>query len=183
MEAWESLLGGCATYDHLDFTFTTDDPTGAGLGTPPAGLPREWLDGRELRRWFGYVAALAGGLDLSTLRPDLLAVQQSPWNVGAVAARAAGGARDILLVYLADLRQVEEGFGTTALTGQVALGGGRRGARYALRLLDPKTGGWSDLQPVEADRWGGLRLDLPPFRQDLLVELTERPGAGSVATP
>ena len=176
MEAWESLLGGCATYDHLDFTFTTDDPTGAGAGTPPAGIPRDWLDGRELRRRFGAVAALAADLDLITLRPDLLAVQQAPWNVGTVAARAVRWGREALIVYLADLRRAEEAYGGTALAGRLALGGGRRGARYALRALDPKTGAWSDLQPLEADRWGGLRLDVPPFREDLLVEATAPPG-------
>ena len=82
MEAWESLLGGCATYDHLDFTFTTDDPTGAGAGTPPAGIPRDWLDGRELRRRFGAVAALAADLDLITLRPDLLGGPAGPVERG-----------------------------------------------------------------------------------------------------
>ena len=59
MEAWESLLGGCATYDHLDLTFTADDPTGAAAGTIPAGQAAESFDGRTLRRQLSYVAAFA----------------------------------------------------------------------------------------------------------------------------
>jgi hypothetical protein len=185
MEAWESLLGGCATYDHLDFTFTTDDPTGAAAGAIPGGLPREWLDGRALRRQFSHVAAYAAGLDLAALWPDLLLVQQAPWQVGAVAARTAntgGGAREQVLIYLADLRRMEDGFGSSALGGPLLVGGGPPGARYAVRALDPKSGAWSGLPAVAAGGRGDLRLDVPPYWEDVLLHLDRLASGDEVGT-
>src|SRR5262249_16225058 len=88
MEAWESLVGGCATYDHVDFPFATDDPTGAAAGDVPSSVPKEWLDGRGPRRQLGHLAAYAAELDLGALRPDLLAVVSAPPGAAAVAARA-----------------------------------------------------------------------------------------------
>lgn len=171
MEAWESLLSGCATYDHLDFTFTPDDPTGSGKGTLPAGLPREWLDGRPLRRQFAHVAAYAADLDLAALHPDLLAVQQAPRNVGAVAARIGVPGRQTIAVYAADLRLFGGGFGETALGGTLCVGGAPPGARCAVRALDPQTGVWTSLPPAAADSAGTVRLAVPPFREDVLLHL------------
>jgi hypothetical protein len=178
MEAWESLLAGCATYDHLDFTFTPDDPTGSGSGAVPPGIPREWLDGRTLRRQLSHVAAYAQELDIATLQPDLLAVQQTPQYAGAVAARVAGldggpsgSSGDRLVVYLADLRQADLGFGEGALGGPLCLGGATAGACYAARTLDPQSGAWTGLEAPDASTQGDLRIELPPFSQDVLLEL------------
>jgi hypothetical protein len=179
MEAWESLLGGCATYDHLDFTFTPGDPTGSAAGPVPPALPREWFDGRTLRRQLSYVAGYAADLDLAGLRPDLVGVQQTPPGVGAVAARtsgAGGGRPGGIAVYLADARPLEHGFGEAPLEGMLCLGGASPGARYDGRALDPRAGRWTDLAPVAADGLGSLRVAVPAFRHDLLVELTPSPG-------
>jgi hypothetical protein len=172
LEAWEALLAGCATYQHLDYTFTTEDPTGAAAGALPAALPREWFDGRALRRELSHVAAYAATLELETLRPDLLAVSQTPLHVGAVAAHAARGGQEVLALYLADVRRPEEGFGTTSLAGAVTLEGLSPTGPYAVRALDPQAGAWSGLPPATADPWGEVRLEVPPFREDALVELT-----------
>jgi hypothetical protein len=174
MEAWESLLAGCATYDHLDFTFTTDDPTGSGKGTVPAGIPREWLDGRPLRRHFSYLAAYARGLDLAALRPDLLAVQQAPPNVGAVAARIGGPGQQAIAVYAADLRLFGSGFGETTLDGTICVGGAPPGAQCAVRALDPRSGAWASLEPAGADSAGTVRLSLPSFHEDVLLHVALR---------
>jgi hypothetical protein len=168
LEAWEALLAGCATYDHLDFTFTTDDPTGAGAGAIPRGLPRAWLDGRELRRQLGHLAAFAGTLDLAALRPAPLLVQRTPHNAGAVAARVSGAAAQAT-VYLADSRPQEAGFGSATLRGLLCLGGLAPGPRFAVRALDPRSGAWTALPAMDADAGGGLRLQIPPFREDLLL--------------
>jgi hypothetical protein len=171
LEAWESLLAGCASYQHLDYSFTTDDPTGAAAGTVSAALPREWFDGRALRRELSYVAAYAGTLELETLRPDLLAVCQTPLHVGTVAAHVARGGQEALALYLVDLRRQDEGFGTTSLAGAVTLEGLRASSPYTVRALDPQTGAWSSLPAVTADAWGEVRLEVPAFREDMLVEL------------
>lgn len=170
MEAWESLVGGCATYDHLDLTFTADDPTGAAAGVVPPGQPAESFDGRLLRRQLSYVAEFAAGVDLATLRPDLLAVIAAPPLVDAVAARSGDGGATVT-AYLADVRGFRAGYGSTPVGGPVVLGGLREGTRYAPRALNPRNGAWTELQPVAVDGGGRLRLDLPPFLQDALLHV------------
>jgi hypothetical protein len=173
LEAWEALLGGCATYDHLDFTFTTDDPTGAGAGVVPPGLPPAWLDGRPLRRQFSHLAACAAELDLVSMRPDLLAVQRAPRGTGALVSRGTdlSGRPGALVAYLADLRRTEGGFGSTPLGGALALGGLPAGAFYRLRGLDPRAGTWTALPDVAADARGDLRVEVPAFAEDVLLHL------------
>jgi hypothetical protein len=174
MEAWEALLAGCATYDHLDLTFTTDDPTGAAAGGTPPGLQREWLDGRARRRQLSYVAATAADLDLAHTRPDVLAVQQAPPGIGALVARVAraGGDHRELVIYLVDTRRADGAFGSTLVEGAISLGYARGGsARFSLRALDPQTGAWTELPDVHTDSSGDLRMAVPAFREDLLLRL------------
>jgi hypothetical protein len=171
MEAWEALLAGCATYDHLDLTFTTDDPTGAAGGSIPSGLQREWLDGRMLRRQLSYVAGAAADLDLARTRLDALAVQQEPSGIGTLVARTGDDQQDLVL-YLADTRRFDGGYGSTPVRGTLSLGAPGDGARYSVRALDPQTGAWSERPEVLADSSGDLRLEVPAFRQDLLLRLS-----------
>ena len=175
MEAWESLLAGCATYDHLDLTFTPGDPTGSAAGALPAGLPREWLDGRALRRHFSHVGRYAAELDLASLGPDLVGVQQTPHGMGAVVARANGavgaGHGEKVAIYLADTRPFDQGYGETPLGGTLRISAAPE-ARFAARALDPQSGRWTDVAPVVADGRGGLAVAIAPFREDVLIELT-----------
>ena len=168
MEAWESLLAGCATYDHLDFTFTSDDPTGAALGVAPEGLPQEWFDGRAMRRQLSFVAEFAASLDLTTLRHDLLLFQQVPVNTVGIGARAGGGSES-LIVYLADSRRADAGFGSSPLGGTLRLVGVRPGSVWTVRALDPRSGEWIDLPGVTAAGTGDFKVDVAPFQEDLLL--------------
>ena len=170
MEAWEALLAGCATYDHLDLTFTTDDPTGAAGGRLPSGLQRAWLDGRMLRRQLSYVAGAAADLDLAHTRLDVLAVQQEPSGIGTLVARTGADQQD-LVIYLADTRLVDGGFGSTPVSGTVNLGATGDTARYSGRALDPQTGAWSELPDVLVASSSDLCVEVPAFREDLLLRL------------
>jgi hypothetical protein len=170
MEAWESLLGGCAVYDHLDFSFTPDDPTGSGAGSIPPGVPLGWLDGRTLRRHLGYVARYAAALDLGTLRPDPLAVIEAPPGIGAVACQSMGRHGPVVSVYLADMRRFEAGYGTTPLGGALWLAGLPPATPFGVWSLDPRTGEWTSLPPSPAAP-GEVRIDLPCFTEDLLVHV------------
>jgi hypothetical protein len=170
LEAWESLLAGCATYDHLDYTFTTDDPTGAARGVIPAGMPAAWFDGRPLRRQLSHVAAVAAGLDLGTLEHDLLLVRGAPPQTVAVSARVGDGAS--LLIYLADTRRAEAGFGGSPVSGALRLGGVAAGSAWGVRSLTPADGGWTALPAVHATVAGEVCLEVPPFREDVLLQLT-----------
>lgn len=171
MEAWESLLGGCAVYDHLDMSFTPQDPTGSGDGQLPPGVPRAWLDGRPLRRYLEHVARYAVELDLATLRPEPLAIAQTPSGVGAVAARSVGRQGPVLSVYLADLRRFDAGYGTTPLAGVLWLASEWLQGHCSVRALEPRTGMWTQLPPVPYPAARQLRIDLPPFTEDLLLHL------------
>jgi hypothetical protein len=171
MEAWEALLTGCAAYDHLDLTFTTDDPTGAAGGSIPSGLQRMWLDGRMLRRRLSYVAEVGSDLDLAHTRLDALAVRQEPPGIGTLVARTGDDEQD-LVVYLADTRLFDGGFGSTPVSGTVTLGGPGGAARYVGRALDPQTGAWSELPDILVDSSGDLCLEVLPFREDLLLRLS-----------
>jgi hypothetical protein len=160
-----------------------DSPAAGRGGAGPAGLPRAWLDGRPLRRQLGHLAACAGRLDLAALRPAPLLVRRTPHNAGAVAARVSGAAVSgfpaqptVYLAYLADLRPQEAGFGSTVLSGLLCLGGLTPRFRFAVRTLDPRSGAWTAQPAVDADSEGGLRLQVLPFREDLLLHL-ERVGA------
>jgi hypothetical protein len=185
MEAWESLLAGCVVYDHLDFTFTPDDPTGSAAGTTPDGLPREWFDGRPLRRRLGHVLAVAGAMDLVTLRPDPLTVAHAPRGTAAVAAHTHGLGREALFVYLVDLRLFDAGYGADAVGGRLVLSvppvsaGTTSPARYAVRMLDPQTGAWQEAAPAEADGAGILAMHVPPFREDTLLCLEALDGTAA----
>ena len=186
MEAWEAFVGGCATYDHLDFTFSAMDPTGSGAGHPE-GPVHAWLDGSTLRRQLGYLIRYAAQLDLAALRPDLLALQHVTPGIGAavstVAAQVTGsvdgpasaaghqGARMVLVTYAWDARPFGGGFGAGPATGIVRLGWAQPGDRYGAKVLSPSAGEWRDLAPVTADDAGALVVTLPPFHEDLVLHL------------
>ena len=55
LEAWETMLSGGVAFDHLDWSFTPQDPKGAG--SAPIGDGRK-LDGRPLRAQLAALAAL-----------------------------------------------------------------------------------------------------------------------------
>jgi hypothetical protein len=178
LEAWESFVGGCVAYDHLDFTFTTNDPTGSAQGAIPAGLPREWFDGRPLRRWLGHLVRYAAELDLATLRPDPLAVAYAPIGTGAVAARAqaaaggGGAGAERRLVYPANQRAFGADGGVDPVGGALWLAGLWPDRECHVRALDPRSGAWRALPPLRTDATGAGRLALPPFLEDTLVEVS-----------
>lgn len=164
-------FAGLAGYDHLDLSFTPSDPTASAAADIPAGLPSAWFDSQTLRRQFGFMAAYVATLDLTTLHPDISLVHETPRGAGAVAARATIVGAPGLLAYLGDLRPYGYAFGSTRLSGTLRIGGAAPGTPYASRRLDPQSGEWSDLATVTADDGGTLTLEIPQFREDLLVEL------------
>lgn len=175
MEAWESFVGGCAAYDHLDFTFTPDDPTGSGQGYCPPGMARRWFDGRPLRAQLGYLAAYANSLDLTTFRSDPRTIQMMPVGVGGIAAHSDGDEYQVFSIYLADLRSFGRGFGSPVPPGVAYVGSSQPSKPYAVRSLNPRTGEWTDLRPTTTDIGGNVRLDVPEFREDLLIHLEGTP--------
>ncbi len=74
--------------------------------------------------------------------------------------------------------------GTEAVSSEnrIALSGAPAETRYHVRALDPQSGRWSDYSPVAADFRGHLRVAVPAFREDLLIELTRTDGGAAHAS-
>jgi hypothetical protein len=165
LEAWESLVGGCAAYDHLDFTFTPADPTGRGADPRAADVPAWWFDGRPLRRHLSHLASFAASLDLASLTPDRLASERLPAGTDACIARDVSGS---LVAVVVDRRAINAGFGATDLSGTVELRAAPS-TRYQIGALSPCTGDWTALGEAAASLGGTLRVDVPPFREDVVL--------------
>ena len=67
LQAWDFLVAGGATYDHLDYSFTAghEDGTFRYPETQPGG------GSRELRRQFGILKGFMDGFDFVRMRPRI----------------------------------------------------------------------------------------------------------------
>jgi hypothetical protein len=158
MEAWETILSGGAGFDHLDWSFTPQDPTGSGK-EPIADGRR--LDGRRLRAQLGRLASLWRESGPDWMRPDDDMVASSPENTQAFASTRSDGRRHV--VYVADTRQ--EGFGS-AIGGRILLR--LANGAYSIRSLPSGALEWETLPPVKA-RAPATGIDLPPFQKDCVL--------------
>jgi hypothetical protein len=162
MEAWETILSGCAGFNHLDWSFTPGDPTGAGL-QPIADGRR--LDGRRLRAQLGVLAKLWRDCGPDHMTPDEDLVASTPPSSLSFASSRED--RTLHVIYIADRRADQEGFGGL-LGGDVALRLSQ--PRYALRMLVSGSVSWADADHV-APAGGKLQIRLPEFRHDCVLVL------------
>ena len=159
IEAWETIVSGGAIFDHLEWAFTPEDPTGSGKG--PIGDGRR-LDSRPFRAQLGVLADYWREAGPARMFPDNELVAAAPRHTLACASSRKDGSRR--LIYIADARPDEEGFGTP-LKGTVKL---RVGAgKYRVRLLHSGSTKW-----VDAGEAAGDTLELPVFREDCVVDLS-----------
>ena len=164
MEAWETLLSGGTGYDHLDMTFTPDDPEGRGKCRLSKGLPQEWFDGRKLRDQLQYLATLLQSLDLAAMHPQPELVKSTPIHTKAVVFAHQNHFR--YLVYLGDCRSLESEFGEKIYAGKLEVR--KLKSNYQARWIDPKTGKLLRETMIEQ---GTTCLNSPSFREDLLLDL------------
>ncbi len=171
IEAWETIVSGGAGFDNLDWSFTTHDPTGSGKEAIGDGRR---LDGRALRRQLGVLARLWRECGPEKMRPNFDLPAKAPRHCEALVASRSDGS--LYVVYLADTRRSEEGFGRP-LRGKLSLGPGLARGRYDVLLLDPKTGERQKLTTVFSTE-GRVELALPQFTEDcaLLLYARERGG-------
>ena len=159
MEAWETLLSGGAGYDHLDWSFTPGDPTGAGKS--PIGDGRR-LASRPLRKQLGELAALWREAGPARMQPDDRLLVSTPPNTMAFASSRDD--RKLHVVYMADTRANKAGFGAP-LSGKLTL----RMAKGAYRARSLSCTGLQDKVTVSADT---VTMVLPEFRHDCAIVLT-----------
>ena len=166
MEAWETILSGGAGFDHLDWSFTPDDPSGAGKAPIPDGRR---LDARKFRDQLGRLTRLWAECGPDRMRPNPGSVSSVPNQTIAVASSREDGR--IHVVYVADSRLKDGGFGdplSGALTLRLPEG------QYEVRMLPSGATEWTEPTRVSADRQQHLYLRLPEFQKDCAVALRAR---------
>ena len=163
--AWVALLCG-AHYDVIDFSIQPF----LEEGTPDAQT--------HLRSWFRHLSAYVHGLDLIHSRPLPEALRSSPPGTIAVAFGIPGADYS---VYVADAREYrvirdlddprsEEGSGEagTAIGGALLLD--LPEAPLSVSAFQPTSGQTVALEHRQGGR--GTRIELEPFRHDVLIRLT-----------
>ena len=161
--AWTALFCG-AHYDAIDFSIVNGFETGT----------EESRHG--LRAWFGHLARFIHGLDLVRARP-------MPELIGALPEHIVGSVLAIpgecYELYLADCRERDEPGAGEMIAGQVVLDLADR--ELAVSCYSPETG----LESPAVRLQGGshTRLELPPFKQDLVVRIKRSAAAGPTMLP
>ena len=162
MEAWETILSGGAGFDHLDWSFTPDDPTGSGKVPIPDGRR---LDARKFRQQLGVLARLWRECGPDRMRPNSKLVASVPNQTLAVAS-SREDAR-IHVIYAGDARLNDGGFGNSVL-GSMTLR--LPAGQYEATMLPSGATEWTQPTRVSANR-EETHLQLPEFRKDCAVVL------------
>ncbi len=163
MEAWETIIGGASGYNHLDWSFTTTDPTGSGRMPLPDGRR---LDGRKFRAQLGLLSELWRESGPDRMQPDSDLVTAAPSDTLAFASSRTD--KSLLVVYIADRRATSGGFGSP-LGGAVTLR--LPAGDYGVRTVHSGGTEWTAVGQHSA-REGRLRVVLPGFTEDCAVVLT-----------
>ena len=152
--AWTALFCG-AHYDAIDFSINNGFETGT----------EESRHG--LRAWFGHLARFIHRIDLVRVRPLPELIRAVPdHTIGSVLAIPG----ESYEVYLADRREVDEPGAGADIAGQVVID--LAAIELAVSCYSPETGLESPAVPLP----GGprTRLQLAPFKEDLVVRITHR---------
>ena len=150
--AWTALLNG-AHYDYIDFTVTVGSEAGTAASR------------NGIRSWMQRLSEFMAGFDYvhSKLAPDWITAR--PQHL--VVSTLSNGDQDYA-AYLADDREA-----TNASAGR-PIGGVIRfilpGGRFSIRLYSPATGQYSP--GVILDGGKTVALDLPPFKDDIVIRAT-----------
>jgi hypothetical protein len=162
LEAWETILSGAAGFDHLDWSFIPEDPTGSGRSAIPDGRR---LDARKFREQLGVLARLWKECGPDQMRPNSKLVSSVPNQTLAVASSRQDGRLHV--IYVADSRLKDGGFGES-VRGSIGLRLGP--GEYEVRMLPSGATEWGLAKPLRVDREETL-LPLPEFQKDCAVIL------------
>ncbi|MBI1895546.1 MAG: hypothetical protein HYS04_03275 [Acidobacteria bacterium] len=162
MEAWETILSGGAGFDHLDWSFTPQDPTGSGKVPIPDGRR---LDGRRFRDQLGILSRLWKESGPDQMDPAQNLVSAVPNQTLAVSSSRKD--RRIHVIYVGDARLKDAGFGKPiegSLTLRLPAG------QYEARMLPSGATGWSGPARVNV-KGKETHLWLPEFQKDCAIVL------------
>jgi hypothetical protein len=166
MEGWETILSGAAGFDHLDWSFTPEDPSGSGKAPIPDGRR---LDARKFRQQLGVLSRLWKECGPDQMRPNPNLVSSVPNQALAVSSSSADGKKHV--VYVGDARLKDGGFGESirgSLTLRLPPG------KYEARTLPSGTTEWSP--PISVNAGSGETLvPLPEFQKDCAAVVRATP--------
>jgi hypothetical protein len=165
LEAWETILSGGAGFDHLDWSFTPDDPTGSGKAPIPDGRR---LDARKFRQQLGVLARLWTECGPDQMKPDSKLVSAVPNHTLAVSSSREDGR--VHVIYIGDSRLKDGGFGDS-IRGSVTLR--LPPGKYEARMLSSGATEWGPARVLEA-HGNETHLPLPGFRYDCAVVIRAR---------
>ncbi len=162
MEAWETIISGGAGFDHLEWAFTPQDPTGSGKAPLPDGRR---LDGARFRSQLRALVDLWNECGPDRMGPSYDLVASVPDNSAGFASSRNDGKMHV--IYVGDTRAEKTGFGGP-IRGAVSL---RlpKGA-YTLRVLHSGADKWTAVGSRRAGE-AAMRIELPEFRQDYAMVL------------
>ena len=165
LEAWETILSGGAGFDHLDWSFTPDDPTGSGKAPVPDGRR---LDARKFRQQLGVLARLWSQCGPDQMRPNGKLISSVPNHTLGVAASREDG--QVHVIYVADARLKDGGFGNS-VRGSVGLRLPK--GKYEVQMLPSGASEWGEATLVQSDGKES-HISLPEFQHDCAVVVRAR---------
>ncbi|MBK7709817.1 MAG: hypothetical protein IPJ37_01735 [Bacteroidales bacterium] len=155
-EAWDFILAGGGLFNHLDYSFTTDNEDGSlkiEEGQPGGG-------GKVLRSQFKILAEFMGSVDFINMMPvsnDKIRLQEGEKTT--VNALARGDDYIILYLHRKD---------TASLSSVIEID--LQGASYDLNWVDTKTAGVTTEKLM--DHPGGMTsIASPPFAGDIALKI------------
>jgi hypothetical protein len=167
VQAWEFLLAGGATFDHLDYSFTAGHEEGAfefPVSQPGGGSP-------ALRKQLGILGRFLTGFNLARMKPaENVVVLSSP--AGAT-VRALWGSGVGYAIYVHH-GKVLEGYRppyaveTSEHTAELSIAAPQ--GKYRVRWWNPRTGA-VDREETFEHRGGPFVLVSPEYREDVALEL------------
>jgi uncharacterized protein DUF6298/cellulase (glycosyl hydrolase family 5) len=149
--AWTALLCG-SHYDYIDFSMNV----GSEAGTEESR--------RKIRTWMKNLSEFFHSFDFIRSQPLMNWLQNKPT---AIVESVLGIPGEDYVVYLADAREVTDLKAGTPIQASVKLP--LPVGRYVASLYSPVTGSYSPAVWLESK--GLTQMDLPPFREDVVIRV------------
>jgi hypothetical protein len=155
IEAWDFVMAGGAIFDHLDYSFTTDDEGGTARITDPT----PGGGGPALRFQFQVLKQFIESFDFVRMAPDENVIVRV--NPRGTSARALGEPGKAYAIY---------GHGGKKLELSLDLPAGR----YQLQWLNPRSGKVDESQRLES-RGGRVEVASPEYEDDVALSIRRAP--------
>ena len=150
--AWATVCSG-GHYDMIDFSIQ--------VGGQEAGTPASQA---MIRSWMKNLSAFIHAVDFVSMGPDADLVSETAAETIAITLAQPGQA---YIIYLADLREVDDGTLGQPCHGRLAFT--LPDGHYTARLYSPADGSYQG-EPVDL-AGGEASIDLEPFTHDIVVQI------------